>query len=127
MPLDGSDISPLLTVNPQNFERHQPLFWHLQKSRPVVAIRDGDYSLVAEPDYPLSTDNMFDEAWIPAIKTGSYKNYQLHNLKDDPSQENDLATAQPEVLERMKKQLLAINRSIMADGARWDLRTDQSQ
>ncbi len=125
--LDGSDISALLTGKPQKFERHQPLFWHLQKSRPVVAIRDGDYSLVAEPDYPLSTDNMFDEAWIPAIKTGSYKNYQLHNLKDDPSQENDLATAQPEVLERMKKQLLAINQSIMADGARWDLRTDQPQ
>jgi len=52
---------------------------------------------------------------------GSYKNYQLHNLKDDPGQENDLAAAQPEVLERMKKQLLQINQSIMADGPDWHL------
>ena len=125
--LDGSDISPLLTGHPAKFERHQPLFWHLQKSRPIVAIRDGDYSLVAEPDYELSTDNMFNEAWIPAIKSGGYTHYQLHNLKDDPSQEHDLATEQPDVLERMKKQLLAINQSIMADGPRWDLRTTHAQ
>jgi len=119
--LDGSDISALLTGKPDQFERHQPLFWHLQKSRPIVALRDGDYSLVAEPDYPLSTTNMFNEEWIPTIKMGSYKNYQLHNLKDDPGQENDLAAAQPEVLERMKKQLLQINQSIMADGPDWHL------
>jgi len=119
--LDGSDISALLTGKPDQFTRHQPLFWHLQKSRPIVALRDGDYSLVAEPDYPLSTTNMFNEEWIPAIKMGSYKNYQLHNLKDDPGQENDLAAAQPEVLERMKKQLLQINQSIMADGPDWHL------
>jgi len=119
--LDGSNISALLTGKPDQFTRHQPLFWHLQKSRPIVALRDGDYSLVAEPDYPLSTTNMFNEEWIPAIKTGSYKNYQLHNLKDDPGQENDLAAAQPEVLERMKKQLLQINQSIMADGPDWHL------
>lgn len=119
--LDGSDISPLLTGNPQKFERHQPLFWHLQKSRPIVAMRDGDYSLVAEPDYTLSATNMFNEEWIPTIKSGGYKNYQLHNLKDDPGQENDLATAEPKVLERMKKQLLKINQSIMADGPDWHL------
>ena len=119
--LDGSDISPLLTGNPKKFARHQPLFWHLQKSRPIVAIRDGDYSLVAEPDYELSTHNMFNEAWIPAIKTGGYTNYQLHNLREDPSQEHDLANEKPELLARMKKQLLDINQSIMADGPDWHI------
>jgi arylsulfatase A len=117
--LDGADITPLLTGNPQDFERHQPLFWHLQKSRPIVAIRDGDYSLVAEPDYELSTHNMFNEAWIPAIKSGGYTHFQLHNLKDDPSQKHNLAQEKPEILERMKKQLLAINQSVMADGPDW--------
>ncbi len=76
---------------------------------------------MAEPDYELSTHNMFNEAWIPAIKTGGYTNYQLHNLREDPSQEHDLANEKPELLARMKKQLLDINQSIMADGPDWHI------
>jgi arylsulfatase A len=120
--LDGSDLTPLL--NPKAgraFTRHQPLFWHLQKSRPIVAMRDGPWSLTADPDYELSTDNMFREEWIPVIKAGGYKNWQLHNLDDDSSQTTDLATRHPDVLERMKSQLLKINASIMADGTDWHL------
>ena len=50
--LDGSDISPLLTGNPENFARHQPLFWLWPKptlnaaSSSVAAIREGDYTLL---------------------------------------------------------------------------------
>ncbi|MDA9764115.1 sulfatase-like hydrolase/transferase [Opitutales bacterium] len=119
--LDGSDLSPILLGKPKQFERHQPLFWHLQKARPVVAMRDGNYSLVADPDFELSTDNMFDEAWIPAIKTGSYTNYQLFDLSKDPNQETNIATENPELLKKLKKKLLNINASIMADGPDWHL------
>ncbi|MGI9241663.1 MAG: sulfatase-like hydrolase/transferase, partial [Verrucomicrobiales bacterium] len=118
--LDGSDLSPLLTGK-SKFHRHQPLFWHLQKSRPVVAMRDGDYSLVADPDYELSKSNMFQEVWIPKIKAGGYKNYRLFNLKDDPQQEKDLAGDDPQRLAELKGKLLQINASIMADGADWHL------
>ncbi|NDV60996.1 sulfatase-like hydrolase/transferase [Puniceicoccales bacterium CK1056] len=118
--LDGADLSAVLTGNPESFVRHQPLFWHLQKSVPIVAMRDGDWSLLAEPDYELPTDNKFNEAWIPAIRNGGYKNYQLFNLKTDPSQEHDLSAELPERVERMKKQLLEINASIMADGTDWN-------
>ena len=119
--LDGSDLSPILTGKAGEFTRHQPLFWHLQRSRPIVAMRDGDYSLVADPDYQLSTDNMFQEAWIPAIKQGGYRNFQLFNLKTDPNQTTDIAADYPDRLQRMKKQMLEINASIMADGHDWHL------
>ena len=119
--LDGSDLSPLLTGSTP-FVRHQPLFWHLQKSRPIVAMRDGRYSLVAEPDYPLSTSNMFQESWIPAIKSGRYRNYQLFDLQRDPQQAHNIAAEQPDTVARMKTQLLKINDSIMQDGADWHLR-----
>jgi arylsulfatase A len=118
--LDGSDLSPLLRPGGSAFVRHQPLFWHLQRSRPIVAVRDGKYSLVADPDYELSTDNMFDEAWIPAIKTGGYTNFRLFDLEADPSQEHDLAASQPELAAAMKKKLLEINAGIMADGPDWN-------
>lgn len=119
--LDGSDLSPLLKGEKDKFKRHQPLFWHLQKARPIVAMRDGDYSLVAMPDFEISESNMFLEEWIPTIKSGGYKEYQLFNLKDDPAQETDLATTKPELLEELKKKLLKINASIMADGHDWHL------
>ena len=118
---DGSDLSAVLTGKGE-FKRHQPLFWHLQKSRPIVAMRDGDYSLVADPDYELSKNNMFQEAWIPAVKQGGYTNFQLFNLKADPAQTKNLAAENPELLERMKKQLLEINASVMADGHDWHLK-----
>jgi arylsulfatase A len=119
--LDGSDLSPLLLKNPQGFERHQPLFWHLQKSRPIVAMRDGSYSLVADPAYELSTKNMFEESWIPAIKKGTYTNYQLFDLSQDPGQKNNIATKHPELLIKLKEKLLSINTSVMADGSDWHL------
>lgn len=119
--LDGSDLSAVLTGS-GSFQRHQPLFWHLQKSRPIVAMRDGDFSLVADPDYELSTSNMFQEAWIPAVKAGGYRNFRLYNLKTDRSQTTDVSASHPDVLRRMKDQLLRINASIMADGHDWHLK-----
>jgi len=118
VPLDGSDLSGLLT-GAGDFTRHQPLFWHLQKSRPIVAMRDGDYSLTADPDYELSTGNMFDESWIPQIRQGGYTNFQLFDLKNDPNQTTDLAKDQPGRVEEMKKKLMEINESVMADGVVW--------
>ncbi|MCL4206535.1 MAG: sulfatase-like hydrolase/transferase [Pirellulaceae bacterium] len=118
--LDGSDLSPLLRPRADvEFVRHQPLFWHLQKSRPIVALRDGRWSLTADPDYELSTDNLFREAWIPVIKSGGYRNWQLFDLEADPGQTTDLAEAHPEVLARLKARLLEINASVMADGTDW--------
>ena len=76
-------------------------------------MRDGDWSLVAEPDYDISKSNMFKEAWIPIVKKGSYKDYKLYNLKDDPNQTKDLAAEKPEVVGTLKKKLLAINASVM--------------
>ena len=123
--LDGSDLSPLLRGSRKLFQRHQPLFWHLQKSRPIVAMRDGPYSLVADPDYELSTHNMFKEAWIPMIKKGGYTNFRLFDLEQDPKQEKNLATENPELLVELKKKLQAINTSVMADGADWHLKNHQ--
>ncbi|MCA9137145.1 MAG: sulfatase-like hydrolase/transferase [Planctomycetales bacterium] len=117
--LDGADLTPILTGQADTFVRRQPLFWHLQKSRPIVAMRDGDYSLVASPDYELSTSNMFVESWIPTIRSGRYKDFQLFNLAVDPNQTTDIADRHPELLQSLKTKLLRINDSIMADGTDW--------
>ena len=120
--LDGTDLTPILTGAPDKFERRQPLFWHLQRSKPIVAIRDGDYSLVAERDYEMPNQNMFKETWIPRIRNGGYKNYQLFDLRRDPNQTTDLADQQPQVVARLRSKLLEINASIMQDAVDWNER-----
>ena len=82
-------------------------------------MRDGDYSLVAEPDYELSKDNMFQEAWIPKIRSGRYRNFQMFNLNKDPQQKNNLAAKNPELLKVLKSKLLKINESIMQEAYDW--------
>ena len=119
--IDGSDLSPLLKGKPKSFKRHQPMFWHLQKSRPIVAMRDGDFSLVANPDYEISTSNMFQERWIPRVKDGGYKDFQLFDLSKDPGQTQNIASDNPELLKKLKAKLLQINQSVMADGTDWHL------
>ena len=119
--IDGSDLSALLMGKPDGFKRRQPLFWHLQKSRPIVAIRDGDFSLVAEPDYELSKSNMFQESWIPVIKRGGYRDFQLFDLSKDPGQTQNVSSQNPELFRELKTKLLKINQSVMADGTDWHL------
>lgn len=56
--LDGTDLSPLLTGDPSNFKRDQPLTWHSPTSQPVLTIRDGKYSLIGwrKDEYPKDQD-----------------------------------------------------------------------
>lgn len=170
--LDGSDLSPLLIGRAGKFTRHQPLFWLLPAAGPAVAIRDGNYSLVADRGYAFPKDketmaalmkqieetlrkngtleeeirgstlqeqmfegfkdkeadklrgqyvrlNMFQESWIPAIKAGAYTRYQLFDLAKDPGQQTDLSAQLPYVFARLKKKLLEINASVMADAHDW--------
>ena len=171
--LDGSDLTPLLKNGGGAFTRHQPLFWLHPPKRPTIAIRDGNYSMLANRDYEFPTDEeataevyrqvreaakntkyahiigpnlrwamwntpfpdspelqrlkgefvrlqMVQESWIPAIKSGSYKQFELYDLSKDPGQQNDLSAQLPEVTARLKKKLLEINASVMADGPDWD-------
>jgi len=169
--LDGSDISPLLTGHNSEFARHQPLYWHLPSGNPSLAMRDGNYSMVAYRDYEFPRDraaiaevekeieavlrkanspelvpwvertdyfykvfknkdaerlrskfmrlNVFQESWIPILKSGSYKRFQLFDLAADPSQKVDVAKQYPEVFARLKRQLLEVNASVMAEAPDW--------
>jgi len=169
--LDGSDISPLLTGHRDKFVRHQPLYWHLPSANPAIALREGNYWMVAYRDYEFPrgraaiarvekeieevlreanspelvpwlerTDyfykvfknkdaerlrlefirlNVFQESWIPILKSGSYRRFQLFDLAADPSQKIDVSKQYPDVFARLKRQLLEINASVMAEAPDW--------
>ncbi len=120
--LDGTDLAPLLKGKYKDFKRSQPFFWFLRRSRPIVALRDGKYSLVGYRDNAdLSDNNMLDENWIPLMKELGFINYELYDLKQDPKQTTNIAAENPEVTQRLKEKLLRINASVMDDGVDWHL------
>jgi len=66
--------------------------------------------------------NRFQEAWIPKIKSGGYRKFELYDLEKDPGQKTDVADKHPIVSQRLRKQLTDITASVMADGPDWHLR-----
>ena len=66
--LDGTDLSPLLTGDRSDFNRHQPLTWHSPTSQPVVAIREGNYSLVGRRDKEYPRDQKSIQAIMDEMK-----------------------------------------------------------
>ena len=66
--------------------------------------------------------NMFQESWIPAVKSGGYGRFELYDLVNDLGQHTDLSGRLPEVFARLKKRLLEINADVMADAHDWHLK-----
>ena len=88
---DGQDMSQALLGRPM--ERSAPLMWeyrfgpwgrHLQKS-PALAMRDGDWKLMMNPDR---------------------SRIELYNLKENPCEVDNLAHENPDRVQRMSRQLL---------------------
>jgi len=77
--VDGVDLLPYLKGEVQA-RPHQTLYW---KKESRGAIRDGDWKLIRFPDRPA----------------------ELYNIKEDISEQNDLADQYPEKVKEMYKQL----------------------
>jgi len=65
--------------------------------------------------------NGFQESWSGAIKekAGVFRKFELYDLEGDPRQLTDIATREPEVTERLKRELLRINASVLSDAPIW--------
>ncbi len=101
--LDGADISPLFQG--EAVPRATPLYWRYDLALSVpytVAIRDGDWKLLAD---------------------GDRARFELYNLREDPKEEHELSAAQPEQLARLRARLEAVHEDVAKDGARvpWPL------
>lgn len=115
--IDGVSLVPLFRGDP--LRRQKPLYWFYSPSRPAVAIREGDWNMVADPVMDIPTDNMFQEEWIGMVKETGFTNFQLYNLRKDPGQQNNLAEENPQKFREMKDKLLKLHKDVVAEAIDW--------
>ncbi|MEX0725110.1 MAG: sulfatase-like hydrolase/transferase [Planctomycetaceae bacterium] len=92
---DGSDILPAI-LGDKTYRRERPLYWQYDRAigTPKVAVRDGDWKLLADAEL---------------------NSFELYNLAGDPSETNDVSAAEPEVVVRMAKFLRDRHADVLAD------------
>ena len=119
--LDGTSLTPLFSGQP--LKRGQPLFWHYYNAlgEPKLALRDGDYMLVATVDAGSggAGGGGFRPEMMPLIKEAKPIAYELYDLTKDIGQENDLASTQPAKTAALAKELNRIWSEVQAEGPDW--------
>ncbi|MEE9369119.1 MAG: sulfatase-like hydrolase/transferase [Pontiella sp.] len=93
--LDGASIVPLLQGG--TLERARPLYWR-NLSPLAIAIRRGDWKIAGN---------------------SQRTKFELYNLHDDPRETTNLAPYHPELFEKMKKELIAYDKEVLAEGPDW--------
>ncbi len=106
--IDGESFKSLLTQG--EFERSKPLIWAFYDAinEHRVAMRKGDWKimgrLVANNAELPHIHNLYDgnEAFV---KSAKLTDFVLFNLKNDIGETTDLSSTNPDVFEKMKKEL----------------------
>jgi arylsulfatase A len=118
--IDGSSITALLEGKP--LRRQRPLYWHYFNAigPPKAAMRVGDWVVLGRWDQPQSTaGGGFQPGRMAAIKNGKLVGFELYNLRTDPAQQQDLATAEPERLRELSEELRQRYAEVQAEGPVW--------
>ena len=108
--IDGKDIWPLLTTREGAKTPHEALYFYL--GRELQAVRSGKWKLHLEHDYKTLAGQPGGEGGKRVRMAHANTPQALFDLETDPGETTDLARANPEVVERLKK---------LADEARKDL------
>ncbi len=139
--LDGEDLSKVFTGSDPGFERSKPIFFFRYFHDPVCMLRQGDWVLLGYIGEPLPYRRDYNQQELANLKPGPGTpawsmwgfqrrhmeylpsaipvNFQLYGIRADIGQEEDLAEKHPEILERMKKQMLQLRREMINEGGDW--------
>ena len=101
---DGVSLMPVFTSEPAR--RSRPLGFRVQGQYGWL---DNDYKLIYYRDY---TKAMVDGVWDAEVFESLSQEYELYNVVEDPSEQDNLIEKQPEIASRMKAELDAWNASV---------------
>jgi len=118
--IDGSSFLPVITGKPM--ERKTPLFWQYNRapSKPKVAMRLGDYKILAHLDLPDPKPgaDIFEEEQR-AAKTARLVQFELYHLGRDIGEAHNLAETEPQKLKKLAKKMRELYRDIQQESPTW--------
>lgn len=94
--LDGTSILPILEN--REFRRARPLFWRNVYYEYRIALREGDWKIIGKSDR---------------------SEFELYNLMMDPRETTDLSAHEPELFERLKRELIDYDIEVLKEGPDW--------
>jgi arylsulfatase A len=118
--LDGVDLAPIFAGRP--LARTQPLYWHFNHalSPPKVAMRVGDWKLLAQLDVPTPTRfNDIRDDIQRDMKRAELSTFELYNLRDDIGEAHDLAAQQPERVKIISAMMTRLYREVRDEWTPW--------
>lgn len=117
--LDGASLLPVF--NGQKVQRNKPLYWQFNwaGSAPKVAIRSGDWKLLATLDRQTKAAGDITEEDNHALKTAELAEFELYNLKDDIGETTDLAQREPEKLAELSAVLKQMYHEVRDETPIW--------
>lgn len=116
--IDGTSLFPVF--NDRELERQIPLTWFFYRSFPEMSMRIDDYMLLGNALDSIPRTHPMADLDMDFIKNMELQSFELYNIKDDREQKNDLAKTHPEILERMKPQMLEVLEEIKSEGPYWE-------
>lgn len=123
--IDGASQLPLWEGHEQEFRRSRPLYWYFYRLNPSLAMRDGDWAIVArtdDADRPKAHQLLKED--MPYVLASQPVSYQLFHLGRDLGQKQDLSASNPERLESMKQQLIELHAEVLSEAVSWDIPGD---
>ena len=104
-------------------QRRTPLFWFYYRAfpKPKAALRDGDWIVLGHWDGPdITPGGSLQKGDIDLIKKHQLVDFELYNVKEDPSQSVNLATSDPERLHSLSMKLVEKYSEIQGEGKLWN-------
>lgn len=115
---DGINLVPLLKGG--SVQREQPMLWYFYRSSPEIAMRIGDFMLLARVNDSVPRTHWISDIDMPFIKNIQPDYFELYNVVKDVGQQYDLAADKPEKLEEMKVALHVLLEEVKNEGPFWD-------
>lgn len=124
--IDGTSIWPLLQG--KAFERVNPMYWFFYRLLPAVAMREGDWVLIANTtDAERPKTHQLIAADMTYIKQSKLQDFELYNLRHDRAQRSDVASSEPKVLARLKRKMTEFHEDVVAEGPVWNIPASYGQ
>ena len=132
--LDGANVLPSLQHG-QEVRRVHPMMWWLWHGRGgyEVAMRDGDYKLLAtmlpQPDPGNINDARPPSDWtiMEFIKQADLGRFEMYNLTEDPSETRNVAKNEPERFGQLKQKMVKLHAEIRKEGPVYELRSGKKK